>query len=311
MSNSLARNSRSESGPTRQQLDELDALLQRMLDLPVNQADDELEEPELEPPPQPAPRPSRQIPAPEPNLPPVRYYEPEFEDELPPPGYPPTSTLIGAAETTAPEPANGRRTRKVPPLEPPVPGGRHDLEADTPVDPTEELARIRAQMQAQASLPPTANIPNPPRAEGGDWVPLRSWQPSAQTWKPLADRWEQAAPPVFPPRQSPSGPVVTTQTSHEPETPFIPPAPRVTRPIPAPSPVPPVPPPPTDAPPRSWALMPLVLFNATFDLVLLPWCPKGKFLRGPTGKAFLGFVGVICLLAAVALVVAEGLGWTW
>ncbi len=43
MSNSLARTTRGGAAggtaPTRQQLDELDALLQRMLDLPVNHAD--------------------------------------------------------------------------------------------------------------------------------------------------------------------------------------------------------------------------------------------------------------------------------
>src|SRR3954469_9964839 len=72
MSNSLAGNPRPGGGPTRQQLDELDALLQRMLDLPVS-GDDEPDEPPpapvLAPP---SPRASRTIPAPEPDLPPVR-----------------------------------------------------------------------------------------------------------------------------------------------------------------------------------------------------------------------------------------------
>src|SRR5262245_9961726 len=88
MSNSLAGNARSGGGPTRQQLDELDALLQRMLDLPVSQGDEPDESPQPPPTP-PAPRPARTIPAPEPDLPPVRYYEPDYdEDEEDPAGLP-------------------------------------------------------------------------------------------------------------------------------------------------------------------------------------------------------------------------------
>lgn len=329
MSNSLAGNPRPGGGPTRQQLDELDALLQRMLDLPVRQGDeaDEPAEPVAPPRASAAPRTARPIPAPEPDLPPVRYYEPEYhedEEDVPPP--PP-----------APSPP------RVAYLEPPVPGGRHDLEEDAPVDPTEELARIRAAMQqkadrqaeqaGQSALPPTANIPNAPDVGQGEWVPLRSsWQPSAQTWKPLADRWEQssrpadpapapsvviAAPqrpqaPVFPPRHTPSGPVILTQTAPE-SQPIVPPPPRPAQPQPAAA-QPPKPAPAAQepqAPSIPWPLLPLVWFNAVFDVLLLPWCPKGKLLRGPTGRRLLGVLGVLCLLAAAALAFADGFGWIW
>jgi hypothetical protein len=45
-----------------------------------------------------------------------------------------------------------------PAIELPVPGGRHDLEADEPVDPAEDLARL----QSELSKPPE------------EWVPFRS-----------------------------------------------------------------------------------------------------------------------------------------
>lgn len=304
MSNSLAPGDKSGSpGPTRQQLDELDALLQRMLDLPVSQAD--------EPPPE---------------------TEPE-EDLSPPPGYPPTSDYVGASPGLAAPPgweppSLAPRVVNAPPddpalgVEPPVPGGRHDLEEDAPVDPTEELARIRAQMQQQAGLPPTAHIPNPPAAGQGEWVPRQAWQPSAQTWKPLAERWEQArdqepaapvaAPPTFsPPRFSPSGPRVTLQTA-EAEEAVIPPPPSAARPEPpAPAPEPPAPTAPTPPAPDPWPLRALAAFNGGFDVVLLAWCPKGKLLRGPAGRSVLGAVGVVCLLAAAMLAAADWCGWTW
>jgi hypothetical protein len=208
-------------------------------------------------------------------------------------------------------------------LEEPVPGGRHDLEEDTPIDPTEELARLRAQMNPPV-FPPTAP-PNPQQAQErqGEWVPLQSsWQPSAQTWKPLAERWGQAQtdpepdqdpapPPTFPPRSSPSGPVVLTQTASELDLPSVSVG-RVEQ-VPAPAPQTTAAPAaaPATAPSRPWPLLPLVWFNAAFDLVLVPWGPPGRWLRGRPGRALLGTVGVLCLLGAAALAVADGVGWTW
>jgi hypothetical protein len=182
-------------------------------------------------------------------------------------------------------------------FEEPVPGGRHDLEADDPVDPAQELARLQAELET------------PPE----EWVPFQSsWQPSEQTWKPLADTWEQAraAPPAHPrptlrdlPRAPrPAGPVVVTQTAPA----FEPPQPE---PPPAPAPTPP--PQTAPAPRRSAVLLPLVWFNAGFDLCLAPWGPLGDWFKGRPGRGLLGAVGLLCLAGAVALAVADGIGWTW
>jgi hypothetical protein len=53
------------------------------------------------------------------------------------------------------------------------------------------------------------------------------------------------------------------------------------------------------------------LFNAAFDLLLLPWGPPGRWLRGPSGRTFLATVGVLCLLGAAALAVVDRYGLTW
>src|SRR5947209_7172186 len=80
--------------PTRQQLDELDALLQRMLALPVGAADAEGAAPPRE-----APAPSR---APEP---PVRSSRLVAAYETAPPARPPRpSTVLSSPRPVAPEP---------------------------------------------------------------------------------------------------------------------------------------------------------------------------------------------------------------
>jgi hypothetical protein len=341
MSNSLSRATRTGAGagpaPTRQQLDELDALLQRMLDLPVNQVD---EAEALEPaPPVLPPRPARERPvvppAPVESAMPAPSRRPRSEPEAPV-NYPLPNTGQGAnvpsyrvppAQTPAPRGLAPRLVQEQPEaddygFEEPVPGGRHDLEEDTPIDPTEELARLRAQLEpSMLGLPAERPAEEDPEQEQGEWVPLRSsWQPSAQTWKPLADRWGQtqapqepaprpSPPPIPPTRSGPSGPVVTTQTSAEPNLP-----------IPA---TPPSPPPePAKAseattaaqefrPPYPRVLLPLVWFNAAFDLTLMPWGPPGRWLRGRSGRALLGTVGLLCLLGAAALAIADSAGWNW
>src|SRR5262249_45827550 len=117
-------------------------------------------------------------------------------------GLPPNLPSYVTVETASPAqrsstPATGLGPRILPqqppaaafPLDEPVPGGRHDLEADSPIDPTEELARLQARL-APPSFPPPGEAPPGAGGDPGEWVPLRSsWQPSAQTWKPLAERW--------------------------------------------------------------------------------------------------------------------------
>lgn len=281
MSSSLARTSRPASGPAqaaRQQLDELDALLQRMLDLPVQPVDD-------------VPTP------PDPLTPTIEELADTTASSLPPlpplPGprsYPSSYMVV---ETNAPPlpPAPSQSLMDVEQVERPVPGGRHDLVADQPV-------------------------PDERPADGApeEWVPFRSsWQPSAQTWAPLARTWEQARglpnppePANSPPDPAPAavhagarGPQVAMQPIADAQapTPKVSPAPVGHAPHPTPIP--------------SGVLHPLVWFNAAFDLCLVPLGPPGRWLQGPSGRGTLGVIGVGCLVAAAALVAAEGFGWTW
>ena len=69
--------------------------------------------------------------------------------------------------------------------------------------------------------------------------------------------------------------------------------------------------PPADEPPLSPLLWPLVAINATFDCCLLLLGPFGNPLRSRGGKSFLGVVGILCLLGTAALAAIDWFGWTW
>lgn len=251
---------------TRQQLDELDALLQRMMDLPVSQAD-----PEATPAPPVAPRPRPQpAPPPRPAAPSRKAY---------PPSYMVVESSAPSFAPPAPPPEE--------PLEPPTPGGRHQLVED---DPMGELAKLRARLEREEETP-------------SDWVPLRSsWQPSAQTWKPLAETWEQSKAPPPPEPRPAHGPRVQTREAPPPVVVATSPAPQATPPTPPPL-------PPATKPRRPVILWPLVAFNVVFDVFLWPLGPLGTWLKRPAGRSFLGTIGLLCLVAAVALAVADHVGW--
>ena len=346
MSAPVARTPRTSGGSvqgTRQQLDELDALLQRMLTLPVNHGeavppveyaaqDEAPAEEEWTPPPAPRaptpPRPPEPAP-PRPSAVPSRSYpasymvvetptHPYFDQRAETPS-PPYFDRRGEANDAGLGPRMVGEDRPQPSpysFPPPVPGGRHDLVEDTPIDALAEVAR------AQLGMP----------EEGGEWVPLQSaWQPSAQTWKPLAETWEQSRGSAPPRPTLPEPPMMQTPARLAPEMPawrenVIPPPPpgyeemqraaysppvRPNVPEDAPPAVQPAPPAPVAAPTRpSLALMPVVWFNKGFDLLLFPLGPVGRWFRGASGRTALGVVGLACVAAAIGLALAEGFGWT-
>ncbi|MFO0876779.1 MAG: hypothetical protein U0840_05345 [Gemmataceae bacterium] len=353
---------------TRQQLDELDALLQRMLELPVSRT-------EPEPPPEVASRPARiEYPSPPP--------QPRVAAPYTPPVYPQSYTVVettaGSGESEEPisprripetsaypfaghhEPPRMQQTRSGPAEFPPY----HESDSSPP---QEEPGRSRGEpVYPQAYRPleyPGQAMDAGPTEE--DWVPLRSsWQPSAQTWKPLVDTWEQTREPVSPPSPMPgptmqypamSGPAMSPPVA----PPMVPPMPSMAMPRSIPMPEPPRPSaPPTypgagmpvfptlapaetprglppvnfpamppasvepapapnkpavEAPRKSavpLALWPAVLFNATFDVCLLPLGPVGKWFKEPTGRGVLGTIGLLAVVAALALAAADGIGWT-
>jgi hypothetical protein len=217
---------RTTSGvPTRQQLDELDALLQRMLALPVV-APAEDEEPVSAPvavaAPEEEPAPARPI---APYNPPHRNLaarlSTEVQEEAEVVGYPdppsPDRFAPVRPQVSRPlerplsqRPITAERTRLEPVMEepkPPVERPREPRpETPPPVDASWMSGPYPASYMVVQTVTPLMPEPPPPVAEApaqtgpafvpepieaeGEWVPLRSaWQPSAQTWKPLADSW--------------------------------------------------------------------------------------------------------------------------
>jgi hypothetical protein len=327
--------------PTRQQLDELDALLQRMLELPVNQVEEtaSTSAPPVEPQSTPMPRLVRSV---APAAGPVSL---------------PSRPQAEAAEETAPA-QKGMEPRIIPARQAP----ETTPAASLPVQPP-HLFRKRFQTSAEEadnseSGDPTSTVDS--EKKGEDWVPLRSsWTPSPHTWPPLAESWHQAqqtgperpimrrdeavtaelASPhrgqqALPPDASaPPAGIPAAQTrqlepsprargeEQRPETIIYP---RPVFPVAQPSPSAPngivepkVSVPVDSSAPQEataktpWLLRPLVWLTCAFNLLIAVAGPPGRWLTGSAGRTLLGAVGIVCLVGAIGLLVADWLGWTW
>jgi hypothetical protein len=193
---------------------------------------------------------------------------------------------------------------------------RRMLEPDSePALPVEELpAPPPGPAVSYRVIQPAAEAPTDPAAEAKpgeeQWVPLRStWQPSPHTWGPLAASWQQAqaargTPPAPPPADPPPQPPPPAPDAAPP--PIIRPVSGFVQRQPEPS-----GPEALVAPPVSRWLRPLLWCNRGFDALTASLGAPGRWLRGRRGRAVLGAVGLLCLAAAVARAVAEGIGWTW
>lgn len=51
--------------------------------------------------------------------------------------------------------------------------------------------------------------------------------------------------------------------------------------------------------------------NRAFDRTVIRLGRPGRWLRSTTGRTFLGWIGLLCLAAALALGVLDSLGWMW
>jgi hypothetical protein len=329
-----ARSSRNVVGPlhpTRQQLDELDALLQRMLDLPVNRVEEKTAEP-----------------APTPRLTRVTLPAPLTQAGQTP--QEPTSTQPPRKETPAPE-------QVAQPVTPESKGT--PLQEDGPEGPVSPLLPVQPPHRLRKRTPPlqtTAESEEDTKGPEGEWVPFRSsWKPSPHTWPPLAESWAQAqqgtdlgrvrrdepaSEPVLQPSQSPARggtakPTVPAIASPE-VTPASPAAmteaPSETLIYPRPlfgSASPDRPgrqeisetrttpdesaPDPDVGPPEEifWPLRPLVWIDRGYE-ALVSWAgAPGQWLAGPGGKTLLGILGLLCLVGAFGLFLVDLLGWTW
>lgn len=320
MSAPVARTSRMSTSSvqaTRQQLDELDALLQKMLDLPVNKVEPEPEEPA---PFQRSLRPKHGSSS--------RSLEADLPSSTSDRKSYPASYMV--VETSGPAFLD-----ELVPGEPGLQPRRVEPQADHPL-------YSSSGSSSEESFPSHQDSPSPESSEesASDWVPFRSsWQPSAQTWKPLAETWHQArtppeeepvteirprpilpsaSPEVIPPpihsdhpgpwaaseSSLPAQPSVHSELSLEPFVSALP------QEVPSSATVSSEPIPAQASPSVSGFLLPLLWFNYAFDLCLLPLGPLGTWLRQPAGRGILGTVGMLALLGAAVLAAADGFGWT-
>jgi hypothetical protein len=70
-----------------------------------------------------------------------------------------------------------------------------------------------------------------------------------------------------------------------------------------------VPEPPTTA--GDWFILPVIWGNRLFDRGTMLLGEHGDWLRSPAGRSMLGLTGVGLLLAALAWLLRDWLGWTW
>ena len=318
----MATSLSSRSAPVqavREQLDELDALLQRMLELPVSKAE------EVAAADSPFPRLDRKTTIPSP---------------------------VDAQEASGTIPIAGRDAEV-------FPGRASANELPGMPRPVPERAEQVNLEPRLISDPPREDERRPSkdeREEGReDWVPLRSsWQPSSQTWGPLAKQWQEAqqveksggkygkqAQPVpepdeiarpaaaatSPPAQKPGSeetvpakqkplPTSWQMDAHAAAEPAAQ-APPLKDILPLRPPEPTLTPPAeqqrgtSDEPPLPPFLWPLAAIDFAFDRLLLLAGPIGKPLRSRRGKSFLGIAGLLCLGAAAVLWALDSFNWTW
>jgi hypothetical protein len=58
-------------------------------------------------------------------------------------------------------------------------------------------------------------------------------------------------------------------------------------------------------------MLPLVGVNLLFDCLTFPLGPPGRWLRGDSGRLFLGWTGLALLVAALSWGFLEWMGWLW
>lgn len=265
---------------TRQQLDELDTLLQRMLALPLNKPD------------VPAPPGRVELPLPEPPAPP--------RPPLPPVPRPePVNWLPAPPEPPVPAPTAR-----------PTPAPFLGLTGGPDPEPATEYAPRTTDARTLADLLPFP-IPDGPPPDLADDEELRSespWPgraPAGTTTGTLRGVDAPATPAGFrsampPAAPQPSGPSVAFLTPPPADAPPPPAGMPAARPGPVMTPPPPA--------STGGLLAPVSLVNRLIEGIL-DWCgPLGHWLTRPAVKQLLGVVG-LGLLAGSAWWVARGMGW--
>jgi len=222
--------------PTRQQLDELEALMQRMLDLPVNHLDE---------------RPSNGV-----------------------------ADVVEAAEVE-PDPTADWREDPLQPSEEWIPS------AFDPIAPDESNP---SSDQPLAEWPAPLSPPEWPDlaefAPGMVHAAQRTEHPGDQAWASnLEDLAWNDVPGDSQSKTSVSDMGPDKQTAASTTVPPMPPV-------------------------EPW-LLPLVWFNVAFDGLTFLLGPLGRWLRGPTGRAVMGWIGVLLVAGSMAWALFDWMGWTW
>jgi hypothetical protein len=277
---STSRSPLAPVNPTRQQLDDLDALLQRMLDLPVSRPDESAA---------PGARSESGAPTPaaRPAKPPRIYSEPEALTDTP------------TQDASAAAPEFGPRVLAYPKGNPPASGPELDSE--------QHAAESRSEPSAGEDGENWVPFKS-------------SWQPSSMTWQPLQENWKQIQETLRQRERQEEESNSAPQSDEQAPAAWQTPGPTTTPEAAAPPPLPPVigrsPVLPlseessTEPMPLDWWVQPLLWFNSVFDWLLFPLGPLGKWLGRGTGRKVLGGIGLLCLAAAVGLAVADWIGWT-
>jgi hypothetical protein len=266
-------------------LDELDALLQRMLDLPVSQ----VEEPDGPDEAVPEPAVSYKVPIVEPSpLLEPRIVPHEEAAPLPRPVAQLAPPVQMPIQASMPAPAQMQMTAQPEIREP---GADDWVRLASTWQPSAQTWQPLAQSWQQAAKPAERAVTPPP-------VPM---PPPTSLAPPPPMRWaEPAAPPPDYLAPQPAAPVAEVPA----EDLFMPPPPAAEA-KPAPQ--------STASSVFGYALWqwPLVPVNAAFDLLTLPLGPLGAGLRTRAGRYLLAAIGIGCLIAAAALVAADEFGWIW
>jgi hypothetical protein len=270
---------------TRQQLDELDALLQRMLALPLN--------------------PPEQEPAPVAHAP--------GSPGLTSPGSPEPPAILAPPLPEVP-PAVARNWRIDPPAPVPVSAPHllpEPVADDPPVSSTPPPAPLPVQPVA-APEPPLAPTLPPPEPEPELIVPPVGWVPEPEPELPrpiieLPNRAARPTPAPTPGAHAPGSPGrAPGSPGRAPGSPGrAPGSPGRAPGSPGRAPGSPGSAPPVGVMPILW---PLVAFNWVFDVVCGLFGPPGRLLRSGPAKNLLGGAG-LGLLAYTAAAVAQQHGW--
>jgi hypothetical protein len=272
--------------PTRQQLDELDALLQRMLALPVNSPEEEVapagaREPERGPTESPRPRqaendrPKSRVPPlparPAAQAPPVSA-GPEADQEA---WVPLRSSWQPSAQTWGPLAKQWQEAQQASQAQPATRKQRAEPADEEPVDEQTVLSTESAPPDLNEGA--SGNESSEANARATPPALPTSWQVDARANEPLEPL--PSLKGLLPRPQAPAADLPVEATpSAEPLRPLL------------------------------W---PLAAVATAFDGCLALLGPLGKPLRAPAGKTFLGVVGLLCLAGAAVLSTLDWFGWTW